>query len=59
MSRRLAFAVYLMAFLSGGAALMYEVSWAKMLALTFGSTTFATAAVVGGFMGGICLRAKG
>ena len=36
--------LYVLAFCSGAAALVYEVVWAKMLALTFGSTTLATAA---------------
>ncbi|MHC4427389.1 MAG: fused MFS/spermidine synthase [Planctomycetota bacterium] len=49
--------VYAMALLSGMAALVYEVTWARMLALTFGSTTLAAAAVVAGFMGGMGLGA--
>ena len=48
---------YALAFLSGLAALVYEVTWAKMLALTFGSTTLAAAAVVAGFLGGMGLGA--
>lgn len=48
---------YALAFLSGVAALVYEVTWAKMLALTFGSTTLAAAAVVAGFLGGMGLGA--
>ena len=35
---RSAAAFYALAFFSGAAALVYEVTWAKMLALTFGST---------------------
>lgn len=42
-----------MAFASGAAALMYEVAWAKMLSLTFGSTTLAASTVVAAFMGGM------
>jgi len=49
--------IYTMAFASGVAALMYEVAWAKMLALTFGSTTLAASTVVAGFMGGMGLGA--
>ncbi len=49
--------IYLLALLSGAAALIYEVTWAKMLALTFGSTTSAQAAVVVGFLGGAGLGA--
>jgi spermidine synthase len=45
--------VYLLAFFSGVAAIVYEVTWARMLALTFGSTTLSVAAVVVGFMGGM------
>ena len=45
--------VYGLACISGAAALIYEVAWARMLSLTFGSTTLATAAVVAGFMGGM------
>jgi len=47
-----------MAFLSGAAALIYELTWAKMLALTFGSTTLSAAAVIAGFMGGMGLGAR-
>ena len=49
--------VYLLAFCSGLAALVYEVTWAKMLSLTFGSTTLSAAAVIAGFMGGMGLGA--
>ena len=34
---------YVLAFLSGTAALCYEVTWARMLALTFGNATLAAA----------------
>ncbi len=49
--------IYFMAFASGAAALMYEVAWAKMLALTFGSTTLAASTVMAAFMGGMGLGA--
>lgn len=49
--------LYLLAMLSGAAALMYELTWAKMLALTFGSSTLSAAAVIAGFMGGMGLGA--
>lgn len=49
---------YGMAFGSGVAALVYEVAWARMLALTFGSTTIAAAAVVAGFLGGMGIGAS-
>jgi spermidine synthase len=50
---------YGLAFLSGAAALVYQVAWVKMMALTFGSTTGAAAAVIGGFMAGMGIGAKG
>ncbi|HUU85473.1 MAG TPA: fused MFS/spermidine synthase [Phycisphaerae bacterium] len=56
-SRRLLVPFYLMAFFSGVAALVYEVTWARMLELTFGSTTLSAAAVIAGFMGGMGLGA--
>ena len=49
--------LYLFAFLSGMAALVYEVAWTKMLTLTFGRTTLAASAVVGGFMAGMGIGA--
>lgn len=49
---------YLLAVLSGAAALVYQVAWVKMLALTFGSTTGAAAAVIGGFMAGMGIGAR-
>jgi spermidine synthase len=50
-------AAYAFAFLSGAAALVYEVTWAKMLALSFGSTTLSAAAVVTAFLGGMGIGA--
>jgi spermidine synthase len=49
--------LYLLAFLSGFAALVYQVAWSRMLALTFGSSTLAVSAVVAGFMGGMGIGA--
>ncbi len=49
--------LYALAFCSGMAALAYQVVWAKMLSLTFGSSTLAASAVVGGFMGGMGIGA--
>ena len=49
--------LYSFAVCSGIAALIYEVSWAKMLALTFGRSTLAVTAVVGGFMVGMGIGA--
>lgn len=51
-------AIYVLCFVSGVAALVYEVAWAKMLALTFGSTTLSGAAVIAAFMGGMGLGAR-
>ena len=48
---------YVFALFSGAAALVYETAWAKLLALTFGSTTLAAAAVIAAFMGGMGLGA--
>lgn len=42
-------------FLSGFAALVYEVIWARMLSLVFGSTVEAVSAVVAAFMAGLAL----
>jgi spermidine synthase len=55
--RALARSLYLLALLSGAAALTYEVTWAKLLSLTFGRTTLAASAVVGGFLGGMGIGA--
>ncbi|MBI2402699.1 MAG: fused MFS/spermidine synthase [Gemmatimonadetes bacterium] len=41
--------------LSGGAALLYEVAWLRLLALVFGSTGFAVATVLSVFMAGLAL----
>ena len=49
--------LYLFSFLSGSAALIYQVAWTKMLALAFGGTTLAMSAVVAGFMGGMGIGA--
>ena len=53
----LAKSLYLLAFFSGAAALTYEVTWAKLLSLTFGRTTLAASAVIGGFLGGMGIGA--
>ena len=47
--------LYLLAFLSGAAALISQVTWTNLLALTLGGTTLAMSAVVAGFMGGMGL----
>ncbi len=48
-------AMSLMFFLSGVAALIYQIVWAKELALVFGVTLYATSAVVTTFMAGLAL----
>ena len=47
--------VYLLFFLSGAAALLYEVLWLRMLILIFGSTQFAVSTILTAFMGGLAL----
>jgi len=42
-------------FVSGAAALVYEVVWMQMLAVTLGGTAPAVAAVLAAFMGGLAL----
>ncbi len=42
-------------FLSGAAALVYQVLWLRLLALTFGVTTHAASTVLAAFMGGLAL----
>ncbi len=40
-------------FLSGMCGLIYQVVWLRMLGLFFGNTTYATSAVLSGFMAGL------
>jgi spermidine synthase len=47
----------LSAFCSGAAALMYETLWARSLALMFGSTVQANAAIFAGFIIGLAIGA--
>ncbi len=47
--------ILMLFFLSGTCGLIYEVSWAKMLTWSFGSTVFATSTVLVAFMGGLGL----
>lgn len=55
----LAGVIYLMFFLSGAAALMYEVVWVRSLSLVFGGTHLAVTAVLSVFMGGLALGSYG
>lgn len=50
--RRLAFVLF---FLSGGLALLYEVVWLRLLVLVFGSTQFAVTSVLTAVMAGLAL----
>ena len=43
--------------LSGAAALLYEVTWLRLLTLTMGHTTAAVGAVLTAFMGGLAIGA--
>jgi len=45
----------LLFFLSGVAALIYQIVWTKQLALVFGVTVYATSAVVSAYMAGLAL----
>jgi len=47
--------VYLMFFLSGAAALIYEVVWVRSLTLVFGGTHLAVTTVLSVYMGGLAL----
>ncbi len=48
---------FLLFFLSGASALVYQVVWLRLLILIFGSTLFATSAILATFMGGLALGA--
>jgi spermidine synthase len=41
--------------LSGAAGLIYQISWVRMLSLTFGVSIYAISTVVAAFMGGLAL----
>ena len=47
--------LYLLFFLSGAAALAYQVVWVRSLQLLFGSSHFAVTAVLSVFMAGLAL----
>ncbi len=50
--------VYLAVFLSGAAALVYEVIWARQLATFLGITSYAQAAVLSSYMLGLALGSR-
>src|SRR6185503_13244860 len=47
--------LYAVFFLSGGASLVYEIVWARRLALVFGGSHLAVTTVLAVFMGGLAL----
>src|SRR5512138_2874851 len=49
--------IYLLFFLSGAAALVYQVVWVRSLTLVFGGSHLAVTAVLSIFMGGLALGA--
>lgn len=49
--------ILLLFFLSGATGLVYEVVWLRQMVLIFGSTLFATSAILSTFMGGLALGA--
>src|SRR5579862_8196292 len=51
--------LFLLFFLSGCAALMYEVVWYQMLQLAVGSTSVSMGVLLATFMGGLCIGSLG
>src|SRR5436309_15051536 len=47
--------LYWIFFLSGATGLVYEVIWVRLTGLVFGTTSHATAVVLGAFMAGLAL----
>jgi len=56
-SRTPLLAIFALFLLSGATSLMYQVLWLRQLILIFGSTQFATSAILSTFMGGLALGA--
>ncbi len=56
-TRLLAATILILFFVSGATGLLYEVLWMRQLILVFGSTLFATSAVLSAFMGGLAAGA--
>jgi spermidine synthase len=48
-------ALYAAFFVSGAAALLFEVVWTRLLLIQFGATSLAVAVVLGAFMGGMAV----
>ena len=49
--------LYLLFFLSGFSALVYEVIWSRQLGLVFGNTTYAISTILAVFFAGLAGRA--
>lgn len=47
--------IYLMFFMSGAGALMYQVIWVRLLGLVFGGSHLAVTAVLSIFMAGLAI----
>src|SRR5229473_4743920 len=47
--------IFLIFFLSGASALIFEAVWFRLAGLTFGNSVWGAAIVLGGFMGGLAL----
>src|ERR1700730_495585 len=47
--------MYVLFFMSGASALMYELVWQRLLNLVFGVSTLSVSAVLAAFMGGLAL----
>ena len=45
--------LYVLSWVSGFAALLYQVAWSNLLSLSFGSSTLAVSSVVAGLLGGM------
>ncbi len=55
MNRYSRWLVYVIFFLSGAAALVYEISWSRQLGLLFGHTVHAASVVLGSYFAGMAL----
>src|SRR3989338_1187226 len=55
--RRIRLTIFLLFFLSGASALIYEILWLRRFALLFGSTAYATSTVLAAFFFGLAAGA--
>ncbi len=55
MNRRLRLGMLVIFFLSGGCALVYQVSWTRMFVVSLGANAYSLCAVLSAFMGGLAL----